>query len=342
MSGIHLSSNTILDNNLIFVRSKDGIFNTDNIHTDFSIILKKSITKKEDELFKVILQSASIPYTFRNTNESNNILEWKENNILKSPIYISSGNYNILELITEIQTQLNNNTSFSSDNYKLTYNQIQNKVNIFSISTLNTEFLFKTGSNVSKSINKQLGYTNDNDITINNLSSSTSDSFVDLIRIHSLFIRSNLSSNSSIDSESLTNTDILVNIPINSNPLSMITYQYYEGMSYNLIDNDKITQIQIRLTDQNGNLIFLGKKINFEFLLNIQTIKNPLYVRQTISNEEKLNNEKIDNVKLREFSNPLDEEIDIEKTLQKSKEILSHTEKHKQNLVNIKTEIQNI
>ena len=51
---IHLSSNTILDNNLIFVRSKDGIFVNENIHTDFSIILKKSITKNEDELFKVI------------------------------------------------------------------------------------------------------------------------------------------------------------------------------------------------------------------------------------------------------------------------------------------------
>lgn len=342
MSGIHLSSNTILDNNLIFVRSKDGIFVNENIHTDFSIVLKKSITKNEDELFKVILQSAQIPYTFFNTNENNNYIDYKENGILKTPIQINSGNYNILELITEVQKQLNNNTSFASDNYTLTYNQIENKVSILSLATENTEFLFNSGDNVLKSINKQLGYTNDNDITINNLSPSTSDSFVDLIRIHSLFIRSNLSSNTSIDSESLTNTDILVNIPINTNPLSMIQYQYYEGMSYNLIDNDKITQINIRLTDQNGNLINLGKKINFEFLLNIQTIKNPLFVNQNITNEEQLNNETIDNVKLREFTNPLDEEVDIEDTIKKSKEILNHTEKHKQNLVNIKTEIQNI
>jgi hypothetical protein len=342
MSSLHLSSNTILDNNLIFVRSKDGIFVNQNIHTDFSIVLKKSITKNEDELFKVILQSAQIPYTFRNTNENNNYIDYKENGVLKTPIQINSGNYNILELITEIQTQLNNNTSFASDNYTLTYNQIENKVNISSLSTQNTEFLFNSGVNVLKSINKQLGYTNDNNITINNLSSSISDSFVDLIRIHSLFIRSNLSSNSSIDSESLTNTDILVNIPINSNPLSMIQYQYYEGMSYNLIDNDKITQISIRLTDQNGNLIDLGKQINFEFLLNIQTIKNPLFVNNNITNEEQLNNETINNVQLRKINNPLNEEIDLEEIKKKSKEILSHTEKHKQNLINIKSEIENI
>lgn len=339
---IHLSSNTILDNNLIFVRSKDGIFVNENIHTDFSIILKKSITKNEDELFKVILQSAQIPYTFRNTNENNNYIDYKENGVLKTAIQINSGNYNILELITEIQNQLNNNTIFASDNYKLTYNQIENKVNISSLSSQNTEFLFNSGANVLKSINKQLGYTNDNNILINNLTSSTSDSYVDLIRIHSLFIRSNLSSNSSIDSESLTNTDILVNIPINTNPLSIIQYQYYEGMSYNLINNDKITQINIRLTDQNGNLIDLGKQINFEFLLNIQTIKNPLFVNNNITNEQKLNNETIDNVELKRINNPLDEEIDLEEIKKKSKEILSHTEKHKKNIIDIKSQIENI
>ena len=342
MSSIHLSSNTILENNLIFIRSKDGNFVNENLHTDFSIVLKKSITKNEDELFKVILQSAQIPYTFRNTNENNNFIDYKENDILKTPIQINSGNYNILELITEIQTQLNNNTSFASNNYTLTYNQIENKVTISSLATENTEFLFNSGINVLKSINRQLGYTNDANITINNLTSSTSDSFVDLIRIHSLFIRSNLASNSSIDSDSLTNTDILVNIPINSNPLSMIQYQYYEGMSYNLIDNDKITQINIRLTDQNGNLIDLGKKINFEFLLNIQTIKNPLYVNNNITNEEQLNNQTIDNVELRRFNNPLDEEVDIEEIKKKSAELLSHTEKHKKKIINIKDEIENI
>ena len=339
---IHLSSNTILDNNLIFVRSKDGIFVNENIHTDFSIILKKSITKNEDELFKVILQSAQIPYTFRNTNENNNYIDYKENGVLKTAIQINSGNYNILELITEIQNQLNNNTIFASDNYKLTYNQIENKVNISSLSSQNTEFLFNSGANVLKSINKQLGYTNDNNILINNLTSSTSDSYVDLIRIHSLFIRSNLSSNSSIDSESLTNTDILVNIPINTNPLSIIQYQYYEGMSFSLIDNDKITQINIRLTDQNGNLIDLGKQINFEFLLNIQTIKNPLFVNNNITNEQKLNNETIDNVELKRINNPLDEEIDFDEIKKKSKEILSHTEKHKKNIIDIKSQIENI
>ncbi len=335
-------SGNILDNNLIFIRSKDGNFINEDLHTDFNIILKNTLKKNEGELFKIILQSAQIPYTFFNTNTTNNYIDWEESGILKTAIQISSGNYNILELITEIQTQLNANTSFSSDNYTLTYDQINNKVTISSLATENTTLLFNSGVNVSKSISKQLGYTNDNDITINNLTSSTSDSFVDLIRIHSLFIRSNLSSNKTLDSESLTNTDILVNIPITSNPLEIINYQYYEGMSYNLIEEDKITEISIQLTDQNGNIIDLGKKIDFELLLNIQTIKNPLYVNNNISNEEQLNNQTIENVTLKRFNDPLDEEVDIEETIKKGNEILTHTEQHKKNINDIKKEIQKI
>jgi hypothetical protein len=342
MTDFHISSNTILQNNLIFIRSKDGNFINDDLHTDFNIVLKRTLTKKKDELFKVILQSAQIPYTFSNTNNTNNFIDWKENGLLKTPIQIQSGNYNILELVTEIQTQLNANTSFTSTNYTLTYDQIENKVSISSLSTESTDFLFNSGANVSKSIAKQIGYTNDNDITITNIQSTISDSFVDLIRIHSLFIRSNLSSNNTLDSESLTNTDILVNIPITSNPLEIINYQYYEGMSYNLIEEDKITEITIQLTDQNGNIIDLGKKIDFELLLNIQVIKNPIAITEPITNIEQLNNETIENVKLKQLKNDLDEEIDIHETIKKSKEFLSHTEKHKQNINDIKEEIQNI
>ena len=342
MTDFHISSNTILQNNLIFIRSKDGNFINDDLHTDFNIVLKRTLTKKKDELFKVILQSAQIPYTFSNTNNTNNFIDWKENGLLKTPIQIQSGNYNILELVTEIQNQLNSNTSFSSDNYTLSYDQIKNKVSISSASVNNTEFLFNSGANVLKSIAKQIGYTNDNDITITNIQSTISDSFVDLIRIHSLFIRSNLSSNNTLDSETLTNTDILVNIPITSNPLEIINYQYYEGMSYNLIEEDKITEIAIKLTDQNGNIIDLGKKIDFELLLNIQVIKNPIAITEPITNIEQLNNETIENVKLKQLKNDLDEEIDLDETIKKSKEFLSHTEKHKQNINDIKEEIQNI
>ena len=339
MENYHLSSNTILENNLIFIRSKDGIFINENNRSSFSIVLKRTLRKAEDELFKIIVQSVQIPYTFFNTNSTNNIIDYKENNVLKTPLVIPDGNYNILELASTIQNLLNANTSFTSENYTLTYNQIKNKITIKSLSLSNTEFLFKTGVNVSKSINRQIGYTNDTDITINNSLSSSSDSFVDLISIHSLFIRSNLSSNTTIDSQSLTNTDILVSIPITSNPLSIINYQYYEGMSYNYQKGGNITEIVIELTDQNGNIIDLGKKIDWELLLNIQLIKNPLFNRISQISQTELD-ETIENVKLKSFKNDMDDEVDIEEIKQKSKVILEQNHSKKINL--IKNEIDNL
>lgn len=339
MENYHLSSNTILENNLIFIRSKDGIFINENNRSSFSIVLKRTLRKAEDELFKIIVQSVQIPYTFFNTNSTNNIIDYKENNVLKTPLVIPDGNYNILELASTIQNLLNANTSFTSENYTLTYNQIKNKITIKSLSLSNTEFLFKTGVNVSKSINRQIGYTNDTDITINNSLSSSSDSFVDLISIHSLFIRSNLSSNTTIDSQSLTNTDILVSIPITSNPLSIINYQYYEGMSYNYQKGGNITDIVIELTDQNGNIIDLGKKIDWELLLNIQLIKNPLFNRISEISQSELD-ETIENVKLKSFKNDMDEEVDIKKIKEKSKIILENNHNKKINL--IKNEIDNL
>lgn len=339
MENYHLSSNTILENNLIFIRSKDGIFINENNRSSFSIVLKRTLRKAEDELFKIIVQSVQIPYTFFNTNSNNNIIDYKENGILKTPLVIPDGNYNILELASTIQNLLNSNTSFTSENYTLTYNQIKNKITIKSLSLSNTEFLFKTGVNLSKSINRQIGYTNDTDITINNSLSSSSDSFVDLISIHSLFIRSNLSSNTTIDSQSLTNTDILVSIPITSNPLSIINFQYYEGMSFNYQKGGNITEIVIELTDQNGNIIDLGKKIDWELLLNIQLIKNPLFNRISQISQSELD-ETIENVKLKSFKNDMDAEIDIEEIKQKGKVILEQNHSKKINL--IKNEIDNL
>ena len=334
----HIGANTVLENNLVFIRSKDGVFPNENKHTQFSITLKKALTKNDDELFKVIVQSAQIPYTFRNTNDTNNYIDYEENGVLKSPIEIQSGNYNIYELTLEIQTQLNNNTGLGANNYTITYNQIENQITILSSSASNTKFLFKTGVNVSKSIRKQIGYTGDNDITINSSASSTSDSYVDLIRIHSLFIRSNLASNNTIESDTGTNGDILVNIPITSNPLSMINFQFMEGQSYNLLDVDKINHIDIKLTDQNGNLIDLGKKMNWELLLNIQIIKNPSFLRNPTIND--IENEYIEeNTKILKRYDPMNEEVNIEEIKSKSKQILEHTENHKQKINSIKNEI---
>ena len=333
-----ITSETIISNNVIFITSEDagknGVYlRGTNDRSSFGLYLKKELKSKSDELFKIIVQSAEIPYTFTNLNINNNYIDWSENGILQTPIQITDGNYNILQLLEEIKETLNTNTSISAT-YNLTYNQNTNKVSIISDNVLDTIFLFNSGVNVLKSINSQLGFTDDEDITINNLSTGISDSVVNLLLLTSLFIRSNLSSLNTIDSFTTSNSSILVNIPITTIPLSIINYQYYDGVEYNLIDDNSINYIELSLTDSKGIAIDLKKKINWSLTLNIQVIKDPSYIAPSLVNLD----EKVEDINITNNSNnPMDEMVDETNILNQSKDILNkitpeHTE-HK-NIIN--------
>ena len=136
----HLSSNTILENNTLFIRSQDAN-NITQKRSKFDITLKNTIKKKDDELFKIMIQSVQIPYTFHNTNSTNNVIDWEENGNLKSPLAIKSGNYNILELISEIQNKLNENSSYGNTTYTINYNQIENIIELQSNNSNNSKLL---------------------------------------------------------------------------------------------------------------------------------------------------------------------------------------------------------
>jgi hypothetical protein len=335
----HLSSNTILENNTLFIRSQDANI-LDEKRSKFDITLKNTIKKKDDELFKIMIQSVQIPYTFHTTNSTNNIIDWEEDGNLKSALAIKSGNYNILELISEIQNKLNENSSYGNATYTINYNQIENIIELKSSNVNNTTLLFNSGVNVFKSIASQLGFTNDNNITFNSTTSKFSDSYVNLITINSLFIRSNISGVNSYDSKTKQQSKILSIIPINTNPLSIITYQYYEGVPYILYNNDNITNLSFELTNENGDIINLGKNINWSFVLSIQIIKNPKHFRKTEINNNDLENELIEPKIIKTKIN--EELIDIDENKKKAEKLLSNNQKHNNNIDEILKNISKI
>ena len=249
-------------------------------------------------------------------------------------------NYNILELISEIQNKLNTNSSYGNTNYTINYNQIENIVELKSSNANNSKLLFNTGINVYKSIASQIGFTNDNDITFNSNTSKFSDSYVNLITINSLFIRSNISGVNTYDSKTKQQSNILSIIPINTNPLSVITYQYYEGVPYILYNNDNITNLEFNLTDASGNVINLGKNINWSFVLSIQVIKNPKHFRKKEINNNDLENELIEP---KIIKNKIPEElIDIDENKENAQKILSNNQKHNNNIEKILKNISKI
>jgi len=325
-----LNYSDIINNQVIFINTKDiaqnGVFLIDEDNrSKFGLYLKKEIRRREDELFKVIVQSVEIPYTWNNTNSTNNYIDWSENAVLQTPIQITAGNYNILELAKEIKNQLNTNTS-NGITYNLVYNGKTNKITISSDSVLDTIFLFNSGSNVSSSISSFIGFTNDNDITINSSSNALSDSICNLIYTSSLFIRSNLSSLNTIDSKKITNSNILINIPVQVNPLQTIQYQYYEGVEVSYNDDDSIDYIEISLTDINGNNINLGKKIDWSIVLGIQTIKDPEYTKSLEPNF----NDKVEDIPDRNINTLQNEYVNLDDIISGSKEILKRTDTIKQ------------
>ena len=183
------------------------------------------------------VQHAIIPYTFYNIDKNNNRLDYTINNITTS-LNISYGNYNPYNLITFLQ----NNLSQMS----ITYNVITNKLT-FTNSTYDFTFL---GSSTCLSL---LGFSIST-ASINKILVSTN--CINLQSHMCICLATNLPTGHINNSNKFEN-NILVSIPIDNNPFSMITYTNYNNLKSNLYKNTLGT-IQIKLIDQDNNLIDLN------------------------------------------------------------------------------------
>ena len=270
---------TELSSTIVHIRSKDAVNfpEGEDLRTHFEVILETPITCFVDEFLQLEVASMEVPFSFYGTNNNNNILQIQEQGLAAVDITIPQGNYNIDELIAEIETLMNAGTGIGAT-YTWTYDIITNRCRVSSSSVSTCTFLFNTGSEANnlasplgRSIAKQIGWTGDSDITfwlLTPAANRTSNTRVDLITIHSLYLRSNLALGNTLTSQTGTNSSILVKVPIEVNPLEMIYFKNEAfGAGRNYLSDNSITNLQFRLSDQNGNTIDLGDEINFEFTL---------------------------------------------------------------------------
>ena len=267
---------TELSSSIVHIRSKDAVNFPEGevLRTHFEVILGTAITCFEDEFLQLEVASMEVPFSFYGTNTNNNILQIQEQGLAAVDITIPQGNYNIDELLADIETQMNAGTGIGAT-YTWTYDIITNKVTVATDSAQSCIFLFNSGSEANnlaspfgRSIAKQIGWTGDFDITITNGNPQTGNSRVDLITIHSLYLRSNIALGNTLTSRTGTNSSILVKVPIEVNPLEMIYFKNEAfGAGRNYLSDNSITNLIFRLSDQNGNTIDLGDEINFEFTL---------------------------------------------------------------------------
>ena len=184
--------------------------------------------------------SCLIPYSFYNINNSNNVLQYSFDGITINTLSIPIGNYNVNSLLSVLKSNL---VAFT-----ITYDNIKNK---FTLTHPTNNFMFMSSSTCLQI----LGFNNNETIS-SFIFSLTSVNCVNVYTIRTVQVNSNLITYN-INKVQKNNFCILCSVPITCTPFSLIEYINRTNFKTNLFLN-RISNIKIKLTDDNGNLIDLN------------------------------------------------------------------------------------
>jgi len=238
---------------VLHIRSKD-CDRTGDLNSHLFIDLTEPIIfdSKIYELHQVVL-SGEIPYTFYNVSSdlNNNIIRFTSNGE-PLPFTFPNKNYDINEVV-KVLNDGNFPFTVSYDRFtmKLTFANNTNFTNILNLST--------------STANKFLGFDeNASDITVLSNQSITSSGVVDLATVHSIFIKSNSSSNMIFSTRAgFSSTIQKISIDVNSGG---IIYLNQNDSRQHTVLHSNVEFLELKLTDQNNNLLNFNN-INYEITM---------------------------------------------------------------------------
>ena len=225
----------------LLLNSKYATQYVNNLTSNCVYSLNSPIDKPYFHQMLITIQNVNIPHSYYNIDSNNNTLNYTMNSI-NYTFAMTTNNYTINDLVSYINTNIGNNftVSYSNSTNKLTF------------TNTTYDFTFKYTS-----ICVDL-------LGLNNTSNQTSSSKIlmssrvcDLSYTKSLYINCNLNINTIDSRKALSYTNALVKIPVQLNYLSIETYENYRGYS-NLLFEQKITNLNIFITDDNNNNIDLN------------------------------------------------------------------------------------
>ena len=235
---------------VLHVRSKD-VERTGELNSHIYIDLLEPITiNAQTEEIHQILLSGELPYSFYNISSqvNNNIIRFTANGE-PLPFTFPNKNYDVNELV-KVMNDGNFPFTVSYDRFtmKLTFSNNTNFTNILNLST--------------STANKVLGFAeNASDITVLANQSTTSTGVVDLATVHSIFVKSNSSSNMVFSTrQGFSSTIQKISVDVNSGG---IIYLNQNDARQHTVLNSNIEFIELKLTDQNNNLLDFND-INYE------------------------------------------------------------------------------
>lgn len=210
------------------------------------------ISTDRDNYLHLSLVSMVIPYSFYNINLNNNIFRYNLIDNTQISMTIPAGNYNINSLVSYLNTHMSNGMS-------VTYDSIKNKV---TFSSSLTQFVI-----IYNSFSQLLGFSSSNFMG----TSATSAYCVNLYTITNINVETNLVTYNycNVPSE-MTSQTILANVPVNTQPQGLITYENKSNYKVNLYVGE-ISVIDIKLRDNRGNLIDMNG-CDYTMTLQIDTI----------------------------------------------------------------------
>jgi hypothetical protein len=185
------------------------------------------------------VQSVTIPYSFYNVNDSNNLLSYNLKDQSINNVTFVNGNYNITEVVDYLKSIM--------IGFDISYNNITNKLTFKH--TVDFYFLNDT------TCFKLLGFDNNKSYQSTSLT-LTSVNCVNIIAIKRINVSSNFITYN-INKSAANNYSILCSIPVNKPPYSLIEYTNNNNFRTDLFIN-YIHVIKIKLTDERENLIDLN------------------------------------------------------------------------------------
>mgnify|MGYP001268579763 CR=1 FL=1 len=274
--------------NLICIRSRD-LKNSNLLGNNGRLVLQEPIIANSNEKLYVCVMSATFPNSWYNlsTYLNNNTLSFKETSDSSYKIItLDEGTYNIDELMDEIKTKLEANST-NSLTYTFTYNEITNSVNITHSNTgaITTNFDF-TNSN---SCRRMIGFLSGIKTINSSTTSITSDRAVDITDTYnSIYIRlPNLSNQKVIESSSGRYSNIVAHIPVPLSRNTIFTYEPQKPFCMELNQNN-ISAIDISITFQDEEQrVHFGKgdwEVNLliEYRLNMEKEAPPHTIHRNI------------------------------------------------------------
>ena len=260
-------------NKLVTINSKYGdqengtmkskmLFNYQNVLSDDDTVLKSFVT----------VLNAQIPCSFYVINLNNNQLIISGPTITTKTIIISNGNYNANTLITELISKI----GASGLNMEITINK-SNGILTFTSSGFVNYYLGGTILDI-------IG-TDSSKVSSSNI--YTCSYPLNLLGVKKLLVRSERLAIHSVSSIDYASTNVLVTIPVDVPPFSMLSYNSQSESNKNLLNIRSINQIDIQIYDENDNLIDFNNldwTISLVISSEIQIEQQRIYMKDILKN----------------------------------------------------------